>query len=137
MNAVARLAHADGKPRPYTATAEFAGVVWACGQVPTDEHGNVPEAIGDQVTVALDNLEHVLTAAGATLSSLLKLTVFLADFGEFDEYNEGPTSAGSRVTHSHHGPRCRSPVSAAPSASRSTPWRPSAPHLGRAASRNE
>lgn len=88
MNAVARLAHADDKPRPYTATAEFAGVVWACGQIPADEHGNVPEAIGDQVTVALDNLEQVLTAAGASLSSLLKLTVFLADLDEFDEYNE-------------------------------------------------
>lgn len=88
MNAVARLAHADGKPRPYTATAEFAGVVWACGQIPADEHGMVPESIADQVTVALDNLEQVLIAAGASLSSLLKLTIFLADLDEFDEYNE-------------------------------------------------
>lgn len=87
MSAVVRLAHTDGKPRPYSATATHAGVVWACGQVP-DDRGVVPEAIADQVVVALDNLEEVLTQAGASLASLLKLTVFLADLDEFEEYNE-------------------------------------------------
>lgn len=87
MSGVERLRHADGKPRPYTATAAFGGVVWACGQVPADGHGIVPDTIADQVVVALDNLEQVLLAAGASLATLLKLTVFLADLGEFDEYN--------------------------------------------------
>jgi len=97
--------------------------VWACGQVPADEHGIVPEAIGDQVVVALDNLEQVLTAAGASLSSLLKLTVFLADLDEFDAYNAAYQRrlAGHQL---HRGPRCRSPASAARNASRSTPWQP-------------
>ncbi len=62
--------------------------MWACGQIPANDQGFVPETIADQVTVALDNLEHVLTAAGASLSSLLKVTVFLADLDEFDEYND-------------------------------------------------
>lgn len=62
--------------------------MWACGQIPVDGQGVVPEAISDQVTVTLDNLEQVLSAAGASLSSLLKVTVFLANFDEFDEYNE-------------------------------------------------
>lgn len=88
MSVVARLPHADGQPRAYTATATHAGVVWACGQIPADEHGVVPEAIGDQVAVAFDNLEQVLTAAGASLAGLLKVTVFLADLDEFDDYNE-------------------------------------------------
>lgn len=88
MSTVTHRTHADGKPRPYAATATHDGVVWACGQVPTDGRGIVPEAIGDQVVLALDNLEQVLSAAGASLSSLLKLTVFLADLDEFDEYNE-------------------------------------------------
>ncbi len=87
MSAVARLAHADGKPRPYAATATHGSVVWACGQIPADDQGVVPETIADQVTVALDNLEKVLTAAGASLSSLLKVTVFLADLDEFDAYD--------------------------------------------------
>lgn len=87
MSAVDRLTHADGKPRPYSATATHGGVVWACGQIPVDDQGVVPEAISDQVTVTLDNLEQVLSAAGASLSSLLKVTVFLADLDEFDEYN--------------------------------------------------
>lgn len=88
MSAIARLTHADGKPRPYSATATHGGVVWACGQIPADEHGVVPDAMGDQVAVVFDNLEQVLAAAGASLSGLLKVTVFLADLDEFDEYNE-------------------------------------------------
>lgn len=87
MSAVARLAHTDAKPRPYTATATHAGVVWARGQVPVEGQGAVPAAIGDQVEVALDNLEQVLQEAGAWISSLLKLTVFLSDLDEFEEYN--------------------------------------------------
>ena len=36
---------------------------------------------------AFDNLEAALNGAGSSLSHLLKLTVFLADLDEFDEYN--------------------------------------------------
>ena len=88
MSAVERLNHADGKPRPYSATATFGGVVWACGQIPANSQGEIPESMADQLGVAMDNLEQVLTAAGASLSTLLKLTIYIADFDEFDEYNE-------------------------------------------------
>lgn len=88
MSGVERRGHPDGNPRPYAATAAHAGVVWACGQVPVDDQGAVPGSMADQVMLALDNLERVLTQAGSSLSTLLKLTVFLADLEEFDEYNE-------------------------------------------------
>lgn len=88
MSAIERRVHSDGKPRPYSTTATHAGVVWACGQIPADESGHIPDRIGDQVVVAFDNLDRALTAAGSSLSSLLKVTVFLADLDEFDEYNE-------------------------------------------------
>ncbi|UIK89459.1 RidA family protein [Arthrobacter polaris] len=87
MSEVQRRWHEDGKPRPYTATATFGGVVWACGQVPTMEDGSTPQALGDQVDVVFDNLEKVLADAGADLSTILKITVFLANLDEFDEFN--------------------------------------------------
>lgn len=80
--------HNDGRQRPYAASAVFNGVVWACGQVPARNDGSVPETLAEQVTATLDNLENVLEAAGSSLSSLLKLTVFLADLDKFDEYNQ-------------------------------------------------
>lgn len=87
MSEIQRRWHQDGKPRNYTATATFGGVVWACGQVPTRADGSTPETIADQVDAVFDNLETVLAAAGADLSTILKVTVFLADLDEFDAYN--------------------------------------------------
>ncbi|MEO5778427.1 MULTISPECIES: RidA family protein [Arthrobacter] len=87
MSGIQRRWHEDGKPRPYTASATFGGVVWACGQVPTRADGSTPESLRDQVNVVFDNLEKVLADAGADLSSILKITVFLANLDEFDEYN--------------------------------------------------
>lgn len=87
MTEILRRDHIDRRPRSYTATASVGGVVWACGQVPVRADGTVPESIGDQVRQALDNLEHVLAPAGASLGSLLKITVYLADLDEFEEYD--------------------------------------------------
>ncbi|MBC2641834.1 MULTISPECIES: RidA family protein [unclassified Rhodococcus (in: high G+C Gram-positive bacteria)] len=79
--------HPAGTERPYARAAVFAGVVWACGQIPTTADGQTPTAIGDQVRVALDNLDATLRASGGGLHTLLKLTVYLADLSEFDDYN--------------------------------------------------
>lgn len=87
MSGIQRRWHEDGKPRPYTASATFGKVVWACGQVPTKADGSTPESLQDQVNVVFDNLEKVLADAGAELSTILKITVFLANLDEFDDYN--------------------------------------------------
>ncbi len=88
MTGAVRREHPDGRPRPYAASVTKNGVVYACGQVPVAADGSVPAAIGDQVRLVLDNLERVLEPTGASLSTLLKLTVYLADLDEFDDYNE-------------------------------------------------
>lgn len=82
-----RRDHVDGVPRSYAASASAGGVVWACGQVPRRADGSVPDSIAEQVVVAFDNLEDVLRDAGASLGTLLKVTVFLADLDEFDDYD--------------------------------------------------
>ncbi|MFC0448053.1 RidA family protein [Rhodococcus jostii] len=80
--------HPAGTARPYARAAVFADTIWACGQIPTTADGQTPTAIGDQVRVALDNLEATLQASGGGLHTLLKATVYLADLSEFDEYND-------------------------------------------------
>lgn len=87
MNAITRTQFADGKPRPYSASAAIGGIIYLCGQIPAREDGTVPADIAEQVIQAFDNLEAALKEAGSSLSHLLKLTVFLADLNEFDEYN--------------------------------------------------
>lgn len=88
MSAPLLRPHPDGQQRPYAASAQFAGTVYACGQVPVRADGTVPSDIGEQVGVALDNLDQVLRQAGASLATLLKVTVYLADLADFDAYND-------------------------------------------------
>lgn len=87
MNQIKRTQFADGKPRPYSATARVNDIIFVCGQVPTRADGSTPTDITGQVTQALDNLEQALSAAHSDLSSLLKITVYLADLEEFEDYN--------------------------------------------------
>lgn len=88
MPDIERHWHQDDKVRPYSAAAVFGGVAYACGQIPMLADGSTPSAMRDQVAAALDNLERVLAPAGASLATLLKMTIFVADLGEFDEFNE-------------------------------------------------
>lgn len=84
---IKRTQFTSGAPRPYAASAALGGIVFLCGQVPSREDGTVPEGIAAQVTQAFDNMEAVLHDAGSSLSQLLKLTVYLADLEEFEQYN--------------------------------------------------
>lgn len=87
MNTILRTQFTDGKPRPYSASAAIGGLIFMCGQIPSRDDGTVPADISGQVVQAFDNLEAALKCAGSSLSHLLKLTVFLADLDEFDQYN--------------------------------------------------
>ena len=80
--------HPDGVDRPYAAAAVHHGVVYACGQLSRSRDGSTPDRLTEQVDRTIDNLQAVLHQAGSGLEQLLKLTVYLADLGEFDAYNE-------------------------------------------------
>ena len=87
MNAITRTQFTDGKPRPYSVSAAAHGIIYLCGQIPARDDGSVPDDIAGQVAQTFDNLEAALKQAGSGLSHLLKLTVFLGDLDEFDDYN--------------------------------------------------
>ncbi len=75
---------------PYSQALVHRGLVFTAGQIPLDpESGNMVEGdVGRQTARVLENLGAVLEAAGASLQSVVKTTVFLQDLGDFAAMNE-------------------------------------------------
>lgn len=75
---------------PYSQAIVHAGVVYTAGQIPIDPATG--EMVGGDVAAQTDrvlrNLSAVLAAAGASLGSVVKTTVFLRDMGDFAAMNE-------------------------------------------------
>ncbi len=85
--------HTDGAPAalgPYSQAIVSDGFVFASGQVAIDPTtGEVVEGgVAEQTDRVLTNLSAVLEAAGASMSTVVKATVFLTDMGTFAEMNE-------------------------------------------------
>ncbi len=79
---------AAGAVGPYSQGIRLGGLVFASGQLPIDPAtGSFPEGIAAQTHASLANLKAVLEAGGASLASVVKTTVFLADMEEFAAMN--------------------------------------------------
>jgi 2-iminobutanoate/2-iminopropanoate deaminase len=76
---------------PYSQAIRFAGgaFVFASGQVAIDPATGelVPGGTGAQTRRAIENLRAVLEAAGASLATVVKTTVFRSDLSDFAEMN--------------------------------------------------
>jgi 2-iminobutanoate/2-iminopropanoate deaminase len=75
---------------PYSQAIKANGFIFASGQIPLDPVTMqiVAGGIEEQTRQVLDNLQAVLEAAGSSLDSVVKTTVYLADMGEFAAMNE-------------------------------------------------
>lgn len=75
---------------PYSQAIVHNGIVYTAGQVPFDPaSGQLVEGdIGRQTHQVFDNLDAILTAAGASLATVVKTTVFLQDMNDFAAMNE-------------------------------------------------
>ena len=74
---------------PYSQAVVAGGFVFCSGTAGIDPvTGEIPPGIADQTRLALRNLEAVLTAAGASLSTLVKTTIFYRDVADFPVINE-------------------------------------------------
>lgn len=85
--------HTDDAPAaigPYSQAVVVDGWVYCSGQIPLDpETGDLLDgSVAEQTDLALRNLRAVLEAAGASLASVVKTTVFLSDMSTFAEMNE-------------------------------------------------
>lgn len=74
---------------PYSQAVRAGGFLFCSGQLPLDPSTGkmVDGGVDAQTERVLSNLEAVLTAGGATLRSVVKTTVYLADMGDFPAMN--------------------------------------------------
>jgi len=74
---------------PYSQGVRSGGLLFCSGQIPLDPAtGKMVEGgISEQTERVLLNIEAVLTAGGASLSSVLKTTVYLVDLADFPAMN--------------------------------------------------
>lgn len=76
---------------PYSQAVVHGGVAYCSGQIAiVPETGKLLETedVQEEARLVLKNLSAVLEAAGASLQSCLKVTVFLQDMGDFGAVNE-------------------------------------------------
>jgi len=75
---------------PYSQAIAVNNMVFTAGQIPLDPTSGelVGTDIAEQTTRVLQNLKAILEEAGASLQTVIKTTVFLADMGEFAAMNE-------------------------------------------------
>ncbi|GLV57610.1 reactive intermediate/imine deaminase [Dictyobacter sp. S3.2.2.5] len=75
---------------PYNQAIRYGQFVYTSGQIPLDPATG--EMVGDDVQTqthrVLQNLQAVLKAAGASLNSVIKTTVFLTRMSDFQAMNE-------------------------------------------------
>lgn len=81
----------DAAPKaigPYSQAIVANGFVFCSGTAGIDPvTGDVPDGIEEQTELALRNLDAVLTAAGASLATLVKTTIFYANVDDFAAIN--------------------------------------------------
>ncbi len=85
--------HTDDAPAaigPYSQAVTVDGWLFASGQIPLDPATGelVTGSVADQTDQVFKNLAAVLAEGGASLSSVVKTTVYLLDMGTFTEMNE-------------------------------------------------
>lgn len=73
---------------PYSHAVSAGGLVYLSGQRPQEPVTNdIPEGIVAQTRQVFANLGAVLTSCGCTFADVVKVSVFLADIGDFEAFN--------------------------------------------------
>lgn len=85
--------HSDQAPGaigPYVQAHRSGHLIFCSGQTPLDPKSMVLSGTttGEQTLVVLSNLEKVLQAAGLNRNSIVKTTVFLKNFADFEQMNQ-------------------------------------------------
>lgn len=87
--------HTDAEPAAagaYSQAIRTGHLVFTAGQLGIDPAtGQLAEGVEAQAEQALRNLAGILEAAGSGLDRLVKVTVFLADIGDWPALNEAYT----------------------------------------------
>jgi len=95
-----QMIHTDAAPAaigPYSQAIRAGDTVYLSGQIGLDPaSGQLPEGTEAQARQVLQNLRAVASAAGGSLDDIVKLTLLLADMGDFAKVNEIMASVFSK-----------------------------------------
>jgi 2-iminobutanoate/2-iminopropanoate deaminase len=74
---------------PYSQAIQVGNLIYTSGQIPIDPAtGQLVEGgIKEQTRQSLSNIQAILQAAGLTMTSVVKTTVFMADMADFADMN--------------------------------------------------
>jgi 2-iminobutanoate/2-iminopropanoate deaminase len=74
---------------PYSQGIVVNNLFYSSGQIPLTPAGDlITGNVKEQTTQVFENLKAVLMAAGASLDTVVKATVFIKDMNDFAELNE-------------------------------------------------
>lgn len=74
---------------PYSTGIQAGQFIYLSGQLPMNEDGSlVEDDISAQTKKAIENIEAILKEQGLGLEHVLKTTVFLSDFNDFQKMNQ-------------------------------------------------
>ena len=74
---------------PYSQARRHGDFLFISGQLPIDPaSGKMPAEAEDQMRQVLANIQAIVTAAGATMSDVVKTTVLVTDLSKFKQLNE-------------------------------------------------
>jgi reactive intermediate/imine deaminase len=86
---VIHTANAPAAIGPYSQAIRVGNTVYLSGQLGLDPAtGDLRVGVESQARQALDNLQAVAVAAGGSLDDIVKLTLLMADLGDFAAVNE-------------------------------------------------
>ena len=74
---------------PYNQGIVAGGFLFTSGQLPINPvTGQVPSSIEEQTIQVLDNLKAIIEAAGSSMEKVVKCTVYLQNFSDFEVMNK-------------------------------------------------
>ncbi|HIW34648.1 MAG TPA: RidA family protein [Candidatus Paenibacillus intestinavium] len=84
--------HTEQAPQaigPYSQAVQVGNLLFTSGQLGMDPVNNIfPATAAEQAKQSLENVQAIVEAAGATMSGIVKTTVFLKDMNDFASVNE-------------------------------------------------
>jgi len=80
--------HASTLPFPFSRAVQAGNLLFLSGQIPMDAGGKIVTGeIGVQAQAVMDRIGETLQLAGAGFSDVVKVTVWLADMGNLEQFN--------------------------------------------------
>lgn len=73
----------------YSPAIVHNGIVYVSGQLPLNANGEAElGSIEEQTILCMKNIETILKASGTNLKHIIKVSVFIADIGNWGKFNE-------------------------------------------------